>query len=263
VGAPKSIGSAVGKQPALNSMRDQQTVRDLLMRILPEDGGPNYIIPNPDSPGAVSAELQKAITVFQQKNVPTWFQDGRVDPNGMTIRKLNELARNFFPVDPLVFPKDDPVVVPPETGTPKTTLFYIRMIGSVSGGEGLVGDLLFFEIWDSTNNLSAKYKYAGAGLGVGTPVTIGFKGPWNMFQVKVPRQVSNFETPLARFTTGGGGPLSVNYLNLLALGDTVYLDIRTGFNLGAGGDSSVGLFMWYPKTVDSVMYPGVTPRSTF
>src|SRR5262245_9768773 len=104
--ASQSIGSAVGRQPALNSLRDQQTVRDLLMRVWPQDGGPDFIIPNPDSAGSVSPELQRAIEKFQKKNVPPIYQDGRVDPNAMTIRKLNELARHTFAVDPsdLSFP---------------------------------------------------------------------------------------------------------------------------------------------------------------
>jgi hypothetical protein len=260
--ATKSIGSAVGKQPALNSMRDQQTVRDLLMRVMPEDGGPDYIIPNPIGPNRVSPELQKAISAFQKKNVPAIYQDGRVDPNGMTIRKLNELARTFFPVDPPQFP-EDPVWPDEPKGTPKTTLFYIRMTGAGNAGEGIVGDLLFFEIYDPTNFLSAKYKYVGAGLGVGSPVTVTSKGPWNMFQLNTPRQVSNFGTPLARFTTLGAGPISVNYLNLLGLGETIYLDIRTGFDFGGGASTSAGQFQWYPTTIDGVIYPGVTPRSTF
>jgi hypothetical protein len=137
------------------------------------------------------------------------------------------------------------------------------MTGSASGGEGIVGDLLFFEIYDPTNNLSAPYKYVGAGLGVGSPATISTKGPWNMFQVTTPRQVSNFGTPLARFTTIGGGPFSDNYLNLLGLGDTIYLNIKTGFDFGGGASTSVGQFQWYPTNIDSVIYPGVTPRSTF
>lgn len=233
------------------------------MRIMPEDGGPNFIIPNPQTPGFVSPELQKSIETFQKKNVPPVYQDGRVDPNGLTIVKLNALARDFFPVDPMNFPKDDPVVVPQESGTPKTTLFYIRLKGSGSASVVLSGDGMLWEIWDPTNYLSAEYIYWGAGLGVGTRLSAGVKGPWNMFQVKTPRQVSNFETPLARFTTGGAGPWSDNYLNLIGLGETIYLNVRTGITLGAGLSTSVGQFLWRRVLERGVIYQGVTPRSTF
>ncbi|HEY4361089.1 MAG TPA: hypothetical protein VGN17_08980 [Bryobacteraceae bacterium] len=256
--ATKSIGSAVGKQPALNSMRDQQTVRDLLMRVVPEDGGPDYIIPNPAGPNTVSPELQKAIITFQRKNVPARYQDGRVDPNGITIRKLNELARAFSPVDPPQFPVD-PVFPPDPPPTPKTTVFYIRMTGSVSGGEVLVGDALFFEMYDPVNYLSVKYKYAGAGVGAGTPATISGKGPWNKFQVENPRQVSNFGTPFAQFTTVGAGPWTDNFLILAGLGENVYLDLITGFDFGGGFSGSVGQFQWYPTTIAGIMYPGLAP----
>ena len=256
--ATKSIGSAVGKQPALNSMGDQQTIRDLLMRIEPEDGGPELALPNPIGPNRVTPELQAAIDKFQAQNVPTNYQDGRVDPHGFTLRKMNELARTFSPVGPPQIPTD-PVIPPDPPPTPKTTVFYIRMTGSVSGGEVLVGDALFFEMYDPVNYLSVKYKYAGAGVGVGTPATVSGRGPWNKFYLQTARQVSNFGTPFAQFTTVGAGPWTDNFLTLGGLGETVYLDLVTGFDFGGGFSGSVGQFHWYPTTIDSVQYDGLAP----
>ena len=138
--------------------------------------------------------------------------------------------------------------------TPKSTDFYIRMIGAGSGGKGVKGDVLFFEIWDPANRLSAKYKYVGRGLGMGPPDAIRTTEPWNLFRVKTPREVSGFGTTMARFTSIGGGPLCDNYLNLLGLGDMIYLNIKTTFEVGGGLSSSVGQFEWDPATVKSAAY---------
>jgi hypothetical protein len=140
--------------------------------------------------------------------------------------------------------------------TPKSTNFYIRMIGWGSGGAGVKGDVLIFEIWDPANRLSAKYKFVGTGLGMGSPITISATEPWNLIRVKTPREVSGFGTPMARFTSIGGGPLCDNYLNLLGLGDMIYLNIKTTFEVGGGLSSSVGQFEWDPATVVRAAYSG-------
>ena len=144
--------------------------------------------------------------------------------------------------------------------TPKSSDFYIRMIGCASGGAGVKGDVLLFEIWDPTNQLSAKYTYVGTGLGRGTPGGISITEPWNSFRVKTPREVSGFGTSMARFTSIGGGPLSDNYLNLLGLGDMIYLNIKTSFEVGGGLSSSVGQFEWDPATVELAAYSAAGAR---
>ena len=94
------IQSAVGKQPALNSVRDQQTVQDLLNRISPENGGPQTPLFELINPNFVSRSLQEAIIRFQNQNVDPPKRDGRIDRVGQTIRKLNELATGAAPVPP-------------------------------------------------------------------------------------------------------------------------------------------------------------------
>jgi hypothetical protein len=127
-----NIGSAVGRQPALNSIADQQKIIGLLHRVLPQDGGPGTILPNPSRAGTASPELVAAILHFQRKNIDKQFQDGRVDPNRRTLRKLNELARNFFPGDPLVFPPDlefPPAPSPSPDPAPPPTPAILRALG--------------------------------------------------------------------------------------------------------------------------------------
>jgi len=87
----KAISSAVGRQ-ALNAEVDQTTVRDLLNKVAPSDGGPMSRLSAPPRDRVVSAALQAAIEKFQNANVDPPFRDGRVDPGGQTLRMLNALA---------------------------------------------------------------------------------------------------------------------------------------------------------------------------
>src|SRR5688572_24063764 len=78
------IGSAVGKQPALNSLRDQIAVIMLLARIPPADGGPTEPLYDPRTPGQADAALINAILRFQRAMaakglIPAAHCDGRVD----------------------------------------------------------------------------------------------------------------------------------------------------------------------------------------
>ncbi len=139
----KTIASAVGRG-GLNRAADQQTIRDLLNRVLPQDGGPEGVITEPIIEHRIGPQLQAAIIKFQNKNVAPVFRDGRVDPNGPTLRELNELARTIFPVDPgeIVVPTDlPPVQLPPPS--PKSTQFQIRMLGALSAGKGVIGGCHF------------------------------------------------------------------------------------------------------------------------
>jgi hypothetical protein len=91
------IGSAVGKQPALNSLRDQIAVIMLLARIPPADGGPTEPLYDPRTPGQADAALINAILRFQRAMaakglMPAANCDGRVDAGGTTLALLNRFA---------------------------------------------------------------------------------------------------------------------------------------------------------------------------
>lgn len=91
------IGSAVGKQPALNSLRDQIAVITLLSRIPAADGGPTAPLYEPRSPGQAEPALINAILNFQRAMaskglIPATYVDGRVDANGTTLALLNRFA---------------------------------------------------------------------------------------------------------------------------------------------------------------------------
>jgi hypothetical protein len=186
--ATQTIGSAVGRQPALNSIKDQQTIINLLHRILPEDGGTGTILPPPSPNGQASRELIAAIVKFQNKNVPLKFRDGRVDPHGFTLGKLNALARSIFPVDPFPFPIDPidpPKPPPPPLPPPPPTPAVIRALGftatnftiagnaSVSFSVGPTGGALarFFIVQDGDPEQHL-FDFAGVTLGKG-PFPLG------------------------------------------------------------------------------------------
>lgn len=91
------IGSAVGKQPALNRTQDQTVITNLLSDILPENGGPTSQLPSPTAGGQATSQLVDAIFNFQRRMVSNGFMpqsknDGRVDPNGTTLGLMNRFA---------------------------------------------------------------------------------------------------------------------------------------------------------------------------
>ncbi len=184
----KTIGSAVGRQPALNSVKDQQTIITLLHRILPQDGGTGTILPLPTANGQATGEVIAAIVKFQNQNVPPKFRDGRVDPHGFTLGKLNELARSVFPVDPFPFPVDPidpPKPLPPPLPPPPPTPAVIRALGfsatnfSIAGNASISfsfgptgGALARFFIEQDGDPEQHLFDFAGVTLGKG-PFPLG------------------------------------------------------------------------------------------
>jgi hypothetical protein len=89
---PKAIHNKVGRQPARNEPDDAEIVADLLMRVSAADGGPELVIFPAPFPGMSSPSLVAAIERFQRRQMG--FSDGRVDPGGATLARLNRLTNN-------------------------------------------------------------------------------------------------------------------------------------------------------------------------
>lgn len=85
-----TIGSAVGRMPALNALKDQNAIIGLLNII--RKGRGLQPIQASQRAGIASPELIAAIVDFQSANVEQRFRDGRVDPGGTTLAKLNAAA---------------------------------------------------------------------------------------------------------------------------------------------------------------------------
>lgn len=139
-----------------------------------------------------------------------------------------------------------------------TSRFRVRLLGdlTLTGvprfrpprgriGAGPAADAMLFEIQDTEHRLSAVYGYSGIGIGVGFSaawLSGTDAGPWNDFTTSGPMNVGDFGG-FTRFTTGGGGNYTVNWLNITGTPegvDAVYIRINTGTTYGVGATSTVG-----------------------
>jgi hypothetical protein len=157
-------------------------------------------------------------------------------------------------------PKPKPNVPPPPR---VSTQFKVRLLGALSASAGpfQVEDC-FFQIADTTNNLTSFYTYsaggAGKGLIKGLNVSATMKGDWNPFTTNSAIRVSQF-AGAARFTTAGAGPWTSNHLNMMGLPKGVstvppVLNIQTGFTMGIGASTSVGVMLLNPR--EEMIYKG-------
>lgn len=235
-----------------NLPQDVATIVKLLNTTDRSEGGSGRT-ENQLPPTASARQLYVAILRFQQTQNRLYTsellsEDGHVDPYGRTLARLNRMARRLGPIDP----HDGPVIPPelpfppPRKPSPASTNFRIRFKGGVSIGEGLLGDALVFQIWDTHNSLTQFYSYGGGGVGFGIPKVPGsftFEGPWDDFLTIKPVPVGIFAGP-AHWTSGGGAAWSANILQLFFIAGTasgVQIFVRTGMTLGAGFSSSFGM----------------------
>lgn len=86
----KTITQAVGSPPAMNLPNDQHVIMNLLHSVPESDGGTKQLV-GPIMPGMGDNGLIAAITKFQMKQFGK--ADGRVDPGGKTLARLNEKSR--------------------------------------------------------------------------------------------------------------------------------------------------------------------------
>lgn len=147
---------------------------------------------------------------------------------------------------PLHDPPPPPQPRPAPATIPTATSFRLRLVGGIGAGARVVAvDRLYFQIWDPAHGVSSIYEYTGGGIGVSVrSVSATMEGPWNDFRTTGPVAVNEFGGA-ARFTTGGAGPYTLNYVNMMQMprGTATSpnpLSISTGFTVGAGGSTTVG-----------------------
>lgn len=74
----------------VNLYEDVANVQDLLNRVAPKPGGPSPLL---KVDGLCGPKTKTAIQRFQLQHFGWKLADGRVDPGGVTLKKLNEVTR--------------------------------------------------------------------------------------------------------------------------------------------------------------------------
>ena len=88
-----AIGRSVGAGGA-NDHADVMKVQDGLNQVPPQEGRPAPLLA---VDGWIGPLTTAAIIGFQKKQFPGWKPDGRVDPDGKTLRRINELVSGSVP----------------------------------------------------------------------------------------------------------------------------------------------------------------------
>lgn len=89
---PVAITASVGSRPAPNRLADQTAIAGLLNKVPNGLGGPRSPVPAPRINGVASPQLLSAILAFQTAQMEPRFRDGRIDPGGRTLVRLNALS---------------------------------------------------------------------------------------------------------------------------------------------------------------------------
>jgi hypothetical protein len=155
---------------------------------------------------------------------------------------------------PLVKPKLPPTP-PPKPERKLASRFRIRELGGLSGGAGPIAvELIYFQIWDFTNQVTTFYQYTSTGVGKGVkggpPLSVTLEGPWNDFVTTGLLGTDEFDGA-ARFTTAGAMWWTKNIVNFMGLPRSIKtdpnpLEISTGFTVGLGASTSVGAMIEGP-----------------
>jgi hypothetical protein len=217
----------------------------------------------------------KTLSTARVRRVADFLRSAGVNDRQMQLEAIGEDMAVGHAMDDerdrgvalLVLPKFkrvDPPPPPPPKPPPKPMIssnFKAAMITSLSGakaakwakylkgkvGAGIAGDIIFFQIWDTDNNMASIYVYVGAGIGVGVSmlpsISVTTHGPWNPFKTSAPITSGQFDG-FTRFTTAGVASWSLNFLNMCGTPpgvDDVYLEgFNTGTTIGLGASSTVG-----------------------
>src|SRR5438046_1861453 len=97
------ISGSVGAG-GVNLTEDVRVIQTMLNQVPPGSGGPSPLL---DTDGVVGPLTIGAIRRFQQQNVG--FNDGRVDVDNVTIRKLNEFDSTSTASAPVRFAHERPL----------------------------------------------------------------------------------------------------------------------------------------------------------
>lgn len=134
---PRTIAAPVGTG-GISLPADTKTIQQLLNAVPLTEGGPS---PKLRDDGKCDPFTKAAISRFQARQLGWKANDGRVDPNGATLARLNEF--------------DKALALPLQTGNESTDFFLIHMsskLVSIGSDEDM-----FFQVHDSRTGAVAVY----------------------------------------------------------------------------------------------------------
>ena len=208
----------------------------------------------------IATEHGVPVTRLIEFNFPGAVQNGRINPdivNWYLFHHKRFLCRNTTRDGfNYMFGGGEKVAIPHlgtvELGVPviirsNNTRFKIRMHANLNVAAVAAADFCIFEIWDEKAKLTSFYTYWAGGISKGVLpgwLSATLKGPWNEMVVTKAIGANEF-SGAARFTSGGAGSRSKNYINFMGLPSGVLtvpnpLPIETGFTIGIGASTSVG-----------------------
>jgi hypothetical protein len=213
-----------------------------------------------ESLGTIAKKFQVPVEKLVEFNFPGSVINGKIDPSivnwylfnhiRMRCRHTTKDGYNYM------FKGGEKIAIPclgrVQIGeaiilAPTNTKFKIKQHANLEISKLVAVDYSIFQIWDEDAAKCSFYTYWAAG--VSKSLTPGWlsattAGPWSDLVVTKAIAVNQFTGP-TRFTTGGGGSYTKNYINFmeLPLGTTTIpnpLPLNTGFTIGIGGGTTVG-----------------------
>jgi peptidoglycan hydrolase-like protein with peptidoglycan-binding domain len=180
----RTIAAPVGRMGAINRLADTRTVQELLNQVPVAAAGPRPLL---DVDGLCGPKTNGAIQTFQQRHLGPARSDGRVDPNGPTLAKLNEFDGQAPPLRAL-------------------RTMSIRRVGP-SGGfvDALRTAEWYYEVRDPAQpGLAAVYFFGQPGEHRTLLTPIVFDGRAQTFQTG--RALFDLESPAGSYLTEYGFP---------------------------------------------------------
>jgi hypothetical protein len=186
----KTISASVGRMGGINRPDDVRTIQNLLNKAPVSSGGP---APKLDPDGACGKKTIDAIQKFQLHHFGWPGADGKVNPNGETLRKLNEFdGPSANPGQPQPGKAQPPT--PPPAPEPISSLFAIR--AQVEAADPRINQVdmtghapVVYEVLDKVNQRQAFYHYE-QGPGVVDLMTPLRGGKFRTFSTKRPLPLS-------------------------------------------------------------------------
>ena len=184
-----------------------------------------------------------------------------------TVKGENEEGRAVYVVIQRPTLPPPPIIVKPPPPPPTSKKFKIMVLGDVTVAKTLGGEVSFFQIVDTDNNLTAFFLYKGKGVSWPVPFTppasLTMKGGFTSFETTKPVELKDFEGNASYGQGPGIGSwslfpalLAINGHGFLSKGvsikqpHTLGIRINTGKTIGANIFSSTdGKMEMKPKEV--------------